>query len=112
AEFTRAQKATQLVWKLTGALGKRTKFQTFDVTQLVVIAESKDLNASAGQQPAVAETTAAMPETLALNDDTLLETIDYTDLESKGGNLRIIDQCILLAMWYVELILFTGFLSI
>ncbi|KAJ3290539.1 hypothetical protein HDU79_003154 [Rhizoclosmatium sp. JEL0117] len=98
AEFTRAQKATQLVWKLTGALGKRTKFQTFDVTQLVVIAESKDLNASAGQQPAVAETTAAMPETLALNDDTLLETIDYTDLESKGGNLRIIDQCILLAM--------------
>ncbi|ORY47759.1 hypothetical protein BCR33DRAFT_753380 [Rhizoclosmatium globosum] len=98
AEFTRAQKATQLVWKLTGALGKRTKFQTFDVTQLVVIAESKDLHASAGQQPAVAETTTAMPETLALNDDTLLETIDYTDLESKGGNLRIIDQCILLAM--------------
>ncbi|KAJ3006814.1 UNVERIFIED_CONTAM: hypothetical protein HDU68_003865 [Siphonaria sp. JEL0065] len=90
-EFKKAQAATQLEWKLTGALGKRTKFQTFDVTQLVVIAESKDLSV-------VSDKEVSMPETLALNDDTLLEAIDYTDLKSKGGNLNVIDQCILLAM--------------
>ncbi|KAI9347005.1 hypothetical protein BDR26DRAFT_1005120 [Obelidium mucronatum] len=93
-EFKKAQHATQLEWNLTGALGKRTKFQTFDVTQLVVIAESKDLSAAKTE----AKDELVMPENLALNDDTLLENIDYTDLKSKGGNLHVIDQCILLAM--------------
>ncbi|KAG1432454.1 hypothetical protein G6F57_022829 [Rhizopus arrhizus] len=36
-----AQKESGFVWSLTGALGRRTKFQTFDVSQLVVLAESK-----------------------------------------------------------------------
>ncbi|KAJ3230068.1 hypothetical protein HDU81_004795 [Chytriomyces hyalinus] len=103
-EFTRAQEATQLKFEVTGALGKRTKFQTFDVTQLVVIAESKDLSVDrssaasevASEAPVAAAATG--PENLALNDDTLLENVEYTDLKSKGGKLQIIDQCILLAM--------------
>ncbi|KAI8613078.1 hypothetical protein BC830DRAFT_1133906 [Chytriomyces sp. MP71] len=94
-EFKRAQEATQLKYELTGALGKRTKFQTFDVTQLVVIAESRDLS-NALASPTTDSSAAKAPEGLALNDDTLLENIEYTDLESKGGKLQVIDQCILL----------------
>ncbi|KAJ3121262.1 hypothetical protein HK100_012450 [Physocladia obscura] len=97
-EFSKAQEATKLEWNITGALGKRTKFQTFDVTQLVLIAESKISGNRHDTDVGKAQNHPTLPETLALNDDTLLETIDYTDLKSKGGNLAVIDQCILLAM--------------
>jgi hypothetical protein len=84
---------------LTGALGKRTKFQTFDVSQLVLIAES-----DMGNDGTLVGKT---PETMALNDDTLLESISFTKPKdgsdetyknlSEQGKLRTIDQCILLA---------------
>jgi hypothetical protein len=82
-------------------MGKRTKFQTFDVAQLVVVAESAD-----SDEP---NENKATPETLALNDDTLLESISFTKeegketIESKQGKLKTIDQCTLLAFWYVKL---------
>ncbi|KAJ3416846.1 hypothetical protein HDV05_008431 [Chytridiales sp. JEL 0842] len=91
--FTKAQESTGFKWSLTGALGKRTKFQTFDVAQLVVIAESASEESSK----------TIIPETLALNDDTLLESIAFTEedgkatIESKQGKLKTIDQCTLLA---------------
>ncbi|ORY01097.1 TPR-like protein [Basidiobolus meristosporus CBS 931.73] len=90
--FTQAQEITGLKWELTGALGKRTKFQTFDVSQLVLLAKSaEEENHAPGNAP----------ETLALNDDTLLESIELTNPEEnqgKQGNLRVIDQCILLSL--------------
>ncbi|KAJ3333853.1 hypothetical protein HDU76_002574, partial [Blyttiomyces sp. JEL0837] len=91
--FSKAQEATQLQWELSGALGKRTKFQTFDVSQLVLLAKSS-LDS--------AEVKGSIPDTLALNDDTLLEKIELTDKNEKldaetQGKLRSIDQCVLLA---------------
>lgn len=91
-----AQKESGFVWSLTGALGRRTKFQTFDVSQLVVLAESKKKVAQ--------DEDASRPETLDLNDDTILEKIAFTDNEKnetendkRHGNLNVIDQCLLLA---------------
>ncbi|KAK9728459.1 hypothetical protein K7432_001062 [Basidiobolus ranarum] len=89
--FKQAQEVTGLKWELTGALGKRTKFQTFDVSQLVLLAKSAEEETN---------TTGSAPETLALNDDTLLESIEFTNPDEatgKQGNLKVIDQCILLA---------------
>lgn len=91
-----AQKESGFTWSLTGALGRRTKFQQYDVSQLVVLAESKKKVAQ--------DEDAARPETLDLNDDTILEKIAFTENEQnetendkRHGNLNVIDQCLLLA---------------
>ncbi|CAG8579821.1 473_t:CDS:1 [Paraglomus brasilianum] len=104
ARFLKAQEYSGLKWKLTGALGKRTKFQTFDVSQLLLVANSIDVE-NRGQQ---VDSKSAMPNDVSLNDDTLLENIELTktndnqrdeteiDLENQGS-LKTIDQCLLLA---------------
>ncbi|KAJ1677815.1 hypothetical protein EV182_005374, partial [Spiromyces aspiralis] len=139
-DFVRAQQASGLRWRLSGAKGKRTKFQTFDVAQLVLIAEND--NENGGDAEAVKELeqeevetmgieekpdaledgTDAMsnthhrvkvkgrPDTVMLNDDTLLENIEFTqDADRSSGDgespvdpakqqvLRAFDQCLLLA---------------
>ncbi|KAJ1980380.1 hypothetical protein H4R35_001155 [Dimargaris xerosporica] len=109
-QFQKAQEASGLQWSVTGALGRRTKFQQFDVSQLVVVAESARL--ADENSPAAADPISAQPEALLLNDDTLLEQTQFRDTASpnaangysatsvdptKQGSLRAIDQCILLA---------------
>ncbi|TGZ83138.1 hypothetical protein EX30DRAFT_339359 [Ascodesmis nigricans] len=59
---------TGLKYVLTGVMGKRTKFQRTETSQLVVLAKSKqDVTSTDGTQP----------ESLPLNDDTLLESIAF-----------------------------------
>jgi tetratricopeptide (TPR) repeat protein len=91
-EFQVSQACSGFSWNVTGAMGRRTKHQQFDVSQLVIVAESKKRNEDG-------ESDKIHPETLALNDDTLLEKIALNDDESAGkqGNLQVIDQCLLLA---------------
>ncbi|KAI9506010.1 hypothetical protein GGI25_005744 [Coemansia spiralis] len=89
--FSHAQAASGLQWEMTGAKGKRTKFQQFDITQLVLLAKSS-LRANIQDS--------AVPENFDLNDDTLLERIKFTNPSAEikeQGQLQIIDQCILLA---------------
>ncbi|KAH0087975.1 TPR-like protein, partial [Aureobasidium melanogenum] len=64
---------------LTGILGRRTKFQQHDVSQLVVLARSaenaNDVESSETQQT---EGATSGPKNVDLNDDTLLENISFT----------------------------------
>ncbi|KAJ2852171.1 hypothetical protein IWW36_000551 [Coemansia brasiliensis] len=89
--ITLAQAASGLQWKMTGAKGKRTRFQQFDVTQLVLLAQSTR---------SVDGAHSTLPEAMALNDDVLLENIkfsDDTDEAKMQGDLNVLDKCILLA---------------
>jgi tetratricopeptide (TPR) repeat protein len=58
---------------LTGLMGKRTKFQEKDTSQLLVLARSADAETDKASTVA-----ATKPENLNLNDDTLLESISFT----------------------------------
>jgi tetratricopeptide (TPR) repeat protein len=116
--FVRAAKATGLEFELTGALGKRTKFQQTELSQLVLLAESHlPVDSSGGRLEVESSTGSAptrateLPETLALNDDTLLEQTSFTSssLSVVGSHLghldpssqpalHPLDQCILLSL--------------
>ncbi|GKU17652.1 unnamed protein product [Fusarium langsethiae] len=79
-----ASQTSGLQYALSGALGKRTKFQENSVSQLVVLAKS-----GAEQQSDSAEEE-AKPDALQLNDDTLHEEIQFSkdeNLEDKKASL-------------------------
>ncbi|GAA6006816.1 hypothetical protein JCM10207_009105 [Rhodosporidiobolus poonsookiae] len=79
-----------LEWELTGRMGKRTKWQVDEKTQLVVLArdgspQKEKTEAAEGAETEAAETgveqageAAKIPEVLDLNDDTLLERTEFT----------------------------------
>lgn len=121
--FVRATRATGLRYELTGALGRRTKFQQTDLTQLVLLAESRARNGvgvgetvreevlSGATESTADEMVKKLPETLALNDDTLLERTEFTSSNpaapgshlghldpSNQPALHPLDQCILLSL--------------
>ncbi|XP_006456900.1 hypothetical protein AGABI2DRAFT_229114 [Agaricus bisporus var. bisporus H97] len=119
--FVKAARATGLEYELTGALGKRTKFQQTELSQLVLLAESRlsddvnrpsimsSLDQTAGF-PSATESS-GLPKTLLLNDDTLLEQTEFTSSHPASATSRLthinfqnqpplhpIDQCIFLAL--------------
>lgn len=116
-ELDAAIAATGFKFLETGAMGKRTKYQENEYAQLVVLAKSSPLVEHSGALPAEENA----PETLALNDDTLLEAIAFSNIERHAAKdpasgadidpelaalnpgdqpqLWQGDQCILLAMW-------------
>lgn len=86
--FIKAARATGMEYELSGALGKRTKFQVDAKSQLILLAESHledDEDQTHVQEPTEGDAEPSidgadpkMPETLALNDDTLLEHTEFT----------------------------------
>ncbi|KAF8855400.1 TPR-like protein [Acephala macrosclerotiorum] len=68
-------------YELSGALGKRTKFQQNDISQLVVFAKSNDTERANENGSASAKSDEVsdgnVPAALDLNDDTLLESISF-----------------------------------
>lgn len=85
--FLTAARASGLEFELTGALGKRTKFQTQDFSQLLLLAESRKREGEEGNVPP----SKGAPEALALNDDTLLEETEYTTTTRGSGTLSHLD---------------------
>jgi tetratricopeptide (TPR) repeat protein len=98
--LTQAAKIRDFQFALTGALGKRTKFQETELSQLVVLAKSRDFepepyssrkssradgmdphkpSSAANSRPTTPTPTSvpAGPTNIPLNDDTLLEAISF-----------------------------------
>ncbi|KAI5919186.1 hypothetical protein F4810DRAFT_518951 [Camillea tinctor] len=76
------KEATQISgfnYALSGALGKRTKFQENAISQLVVLAKSLHLKSGRGGDENNAR---AAPAALPLNNDTLLENIKFNNEEA------------------------------
>ncbi|KAH7084203.1 hypothetical protein FB567DRAFT_528575 [Paraphoma chrysanthemicola] len=73
ADLDQATLERKFEFALTGLMGKRTKFQQKDTSQLLVLARS------AGSQANGAAKEASKPKALDLNDDTLHESIQYTE---------------------------------
>lgn len=112
--FIKAARSTGLEYELTGALGRRTKFQANDLPQLVLLAESHletGLIGSRLQQEQQNETASGLPSALPLNDDTLLEQTKFTSSHPAGSTSQLqhidpssqpplhpLDQCILLSL--------------
>ncbi|ODN73344.1 hypothetical protein L202_07884 [Cryptococcus amylolentus CBS 6039] len=79
-EFLSAAKASGLEFELTGALGKKTKYQVAAHSQLVLLAESRARDGE-GKEKTSADSEEGgekLPEALLLNDDTLLEETEFT----------------------------------
>ncbi|KAH7355095.1 hypothetical protein BKA65DRAFT_593162 [Rhexocercosporidium sp. MPI-PUGE-AT-0058] len=80
-------------YALSGALGKRTKFQQNDLSQLVVFAKSNESDVSTGalsgdlKESKISHADSTKPEALQLNDDTLLESIEFTTDKVDPTNL-------------------------
>ncbi|KAG7288379.1 hypothetical protein NEMBOFW57_007911 [Staphylotrichum longicolle] len=74
----RATELNGFVYALSGALGKRTKFQEKSTSQLVVLAKSGEDGKTAAEGQGQAK-----PQALALNDDTLLEDLQFTKEETE-----------------------------
>jgi tetratricopeptide (TPR) repeat protein len=85
ADLEQAAVETGFEYALTGRLGKRTKFQDRDISQLVVLAKSGDDVSEKKTPDSEVSVEKALdsskPKTLDLNDDTLLESISFAKKE-------------------------------
>ncbi|KAK0119706.1 hypothetical protein ONS95_011141 [Cadophora gregata] len=88
-----AKTVSGFTYALTGALGKRTKFQQNDLSQLVVLAQSSESDVSTEalsnglRESTMSNGDSTKPEALQLNDDTLLESIEFTTNKVDPTNL-------------------------
>jgi tetratricopeptide (TPR) repeat protein len=73
ADLDQTASERKFEFALTGLMGKRTKFQQKDTSQLLVLARS------ASSKTSETKTEASKPKALDLNDDTLHESIEYTE---------------------------------
>jgi tetratricopeptide (TPR) repeat protein len=72
---------------LTGLLGKRTKFQEKETSQLVVLAKSRSSDGTPDPGPKInneeISKDQSRPTNLDLNDDTLLESISFSKVDNR-----------------------------
>lgn len=78
AALAEAAQMSGLTYALSGALGKRTRFQEKSTSQLVVLALSRGENQASNVELDEDQDTSVKPDALKLNDDTLLEDIEFT----------------------------------
>ncbi|MCJ1223722.1 hypothetical protein MMC12_000365 [Toensbergia leucococca] len=90
-DLTSAARERKFEFALTGRLGKRTKYQEKELSQLVVLAKSEeersatqntakieDANGIAKSSSVESSANPTKPQNLDLNDDTLLESISFS----------------------------------
>lgn len=98
-DIDKATKYRSFKFALTGLMGKRTKFQQKETSQLVVLAKSAETPASGektekSETPAAAEdaqagaTAPSGPDNLDLNDDTLLESISFSKKNENSSDIQ------------------------
>ena len=88
ADLEQAAQVRNFEFALTGKLGKRTKFQDRDISQLVILARS----AGEDSKSSKAEETTG-PKNLDLNDDTVLESISFAkDGEDQGKSMTVQEE--------------------
>ncbi|KAK3700289.1 hypothetical protein RRG08_033566 [Elysia crispata] len=75
-QFEAAKKKLDIITELSGAMGKRTRFQKDDKAQLVLIVKRNKENSDAFEKDAEPE----LPKILPLEDDTVLNEVAYTDV--------------------------------
>lgn len=104
ADITHAARERRFHFALTGKLGKRTKYQEKELSQLVVLAKSADEDDEAAQfedkgKPDTVTTlsspsrpTIPGPRNLNLDDDTLLESIAFTQVAVSPSKISRDDQ--------------------
>ncbi|KAK2788125.1 hypothetical protein FQN53_004010 [Emmonsiellopsis sp. PD_33] len=93
ADLERAAEETGFQFALTGKLGKRTKFQNRDITQLVVLARSADGESAPATAALDKDPETSKPKALDLNDDTLLESISFKDeVNPEDKTMTVQDQ--------------------
>lgn len=88
-DLERAAAERHFEFAVTGRLGKRTKFQDRDVSQLVILAKSdaSTTTTTSATAPSTSDKEPSKPKNLDLNDDTLLESISFKDsAQSQDGS--------------------------
>ncbi|QDS70649.1 hypothetical protein FKW77_000933 [Venturia effusa] len=91
-----ATKERGFEFALTGIMGKRTKFQQKDVSQLVVLARSAEdeVNGTEFEHKTALKESAlnaafnVVPKALNLNDDTVLDSISFTKSETSAADIK------------------------
>jgi len=109
--FQKALSITGLELNLTGAMGRRTKYQTFDTPQLVLQAKSKfgesqetnneEKNEIKNENKNEIKNEHELPKNIEnMNEESVaLDSIKFVkEIEGVSENLKVIDQAIILAM--------------
>lgn len=95
--FEKAKNALGVKINLSGALGKRTKWQQEDRAQLVVKVEYEGQPIMEGEMPGSTLLPGDLPKDVILDDDTRLNKFKFKEVDDDViPNMRSIEQCLIL----------------
>lgn len=87
-DLEKVKELRRFEFKLTGLMGKRTKYQQDDLSQMVVLARSQETSQLTLHGSGTAERINEGPKNVDLQDDTLLESIAFSRQADGSSNIR------------------------